>query len=146
MDKSIISSIESTMKSNEGTSLARLLNALSLLHEALGEASWVGLYLYDEKSGSLNLGPFQGSPACYSIKPVKGVVGTCFGAKKPLYVDDVKEFPGYISCDPIVKSEVCFPLFAGENVIGILDIDSPKLDGLKEELPVLMAIAHLFEA
>lgn len=146
MDKSIISSIESTMKSNEGTSLARLLNALSLLHEALGEASWVGLYLYDEKSGSLNLGPFQGSPACYSIKPGKGVVGTCFGAKKPLYVDDVKEFPGYISCDPIVKSEVCFPLFAGENVIGILDIDSPKLDGLKEELPVLMAIAHLFEA
>lgn len=146
MDKSILSSIEATMKSDEGTSLARLLNALSLLHEALGEGSWVGLYLYDEKSGTLNLGPFQGSPACYSIKPGKGVVGTCFGAKKPLYVDDVSQFPGYISCDPIVKSEVCFPLFAGENVIGILDIDSPKLDGLKEDLTILMAIAHLFEA
>jgi len=144
MDKTVLDSIKATMK-GEGSSLAKMLNALSLLHESLGEGSWVGLYVYDEKENSLNLGPFQGSPACVKIQPGKGVVGTCYAAKKPLYVDDVSQFPGYISCDPIVKSEVCFPLFAGDDVIGVLDIDSPKLDGLKEDLPVLVAIAHVFE-
>lgn len=144
MDSSLYNSIETTLN-EDGDYLPKILNALSLLHEALGEKSWVGLYMFDEKTNTLRLGPFQGSPACLLINPGKGVVGTCYAAKKPLYVDDVREFKGYISCDASVKSEVCFPLFLHDEVIAILDIDSPTLDGLKSDLPVLMQIAHLFE-
>ncbi|MCI1245378.1 MAG: GAF domain-containing protein [Bacilli bacterium] len=144
MDSGTLASIKAAM-AGEGSPLARMLNALALLREALGPKSWVGLYVYEEKTNKLNLGPFQGSPACVSIRPGKGVVGTCYAAKKPLYVDDVNEFPGYVSCDACVKSEACFPLFAGDDVIGVLDVDSPELDGLKGDLTILMAVAHLFE-
>jgi L-methionine (R)-S-oxide reductase len=145
MDQNLYESLRVSL-AGEGSSLARLLNALSLLHQSLGEDSWVGLYVYDDKDKVLNLGPFQGSPACVKIPPDKGVVGKCFTAKRPVYVDDVSQCPEYISCDPKVKSEVCFPMFAGEEVIGVLDIDSPKLDAFNdEELRLLMQIAHLFE-
>jgi len=124
--------------------LSKLNNALALLKEELGENSWVGLYLFDEKKNVLFLGPFQGSPACEEIKPGKGVVGTCYAAKRPLYIDDVKKFPGYIACDSKTKSEAVFPLKLGEDVIGVFDIDSPKLDGLKDDLKILEEASSLF--
>ena len=124
--------------------LSKLNNALALLKEELGENSWVGLYLFDEKKNVLFLGPFQGSPACEEIKPGKGVVGTCYAAKRPLYIDDVKKFPGYIACDSKTKSEAVFPLKLGEDVIGVFDIVSPKLDGLKDDLKILEEASSLF--
>jgi L-methionine (R)-S-oxide reductase len=142
MEKEILKSIQAELNGS-GNSLAKLLNTLSLVKEALGEGFWVGLYVYDEKSNSLNLGPFQGSPACEVIKPAKGVVGSCYTSKRALYVKDVSKFPGYISCDSKVKSEAVWPLMYDEQVIAVLDIDSPKLDGLKDELPILDQLAVL---
>lgn len=143
MNKVIVNEIRNNLE-GEGNYLAKLLNSLSLLHEELGEHAWVGLYIFDEKANTLNLGPFQGTSACVSIKPGKGVVGTCYAAKRPLYVDDVKRFPGYISCDSKCRSEACFPLVYGDSVIAVFDIDSPEIDGLKDDLPLLEQIASLF--
>lgn len=142
MEPSIITSIEQELN-GQGNSLAKMLNSLSIVREALGEGSWVGLYVYQENENILNLGPFQGSPACESIKPGKGVVGTCYAAKRPMYVSDVSKFPGYISCDSRVKSEAVFPLVYQDQVIAILDVDSPQIDGLKNDLDLLGQIARL---
>lgn len=127
----------------KGKTISKLGNCLALLKQALGADSWVGIYLFDEKSNSLFLGPFNGTPACESINPGRGVVGTAYAAKRPLYVDDVKKFHGYIACDNLTKSEAVFPLKLGEDVIGVLDIDSPKLDGLKDDLEILEQAANL---
>lgn len=142
MDKDIVSSIKSTLN-GPGSLLSKLLNSLALVKENLGEGSWVGLYVYDEKENILNLGPFQGSPACIEIKPGQGVVGVCYASKKPMYIDDVKKFPGYICCDPVVKSEAVFPLSYNNQIIAIFDIDSPKVDGLKKDLDILLEIAMM---
>lgn len=142
MDKEIIASLLSTMN-GEGNFLAKLLNMLSLVKESLGEGSWVGLYVYDEKTNQLNLGPFQGSPACVTIRPGKGVVGTSYAAKKPMYIPDVSLFPGYISCDSRVQSEAVFPIVYHEQVVAIFDVDSMAKDGLKDDLGILSQIAAL---
>lgn len=142
MESSIYASIERELQ-GQGNSLAKLLNSLAMIKEALGEGCWVGLYVYQESDNLLNLGPFQGSPACETIKPGKGVVGTSYAAKRPMYVPDVSQFPGYISCDPRVKSEAVFPLVFQEQVIAIFDVDSPTIDGLKNDLPLLGKIADL---
>ena len=114
-----------------------------MVKEALGENSWVGLYVYQEEENLLNLGPFQGSPACESIKPGKGVVGTSYAAKRPMYVPDVSKFPGYISCDARVKSEAVYPIVYQEQVIAIFDVDSCEIDGLKNDLDLLAQVANL---
>jgi L-methionine (R)-S-oxide reductase len=142
MNKEIIDSISSELNGS-GNFLAKLLNSLSLVKEALGEGAWVGLYVYDEKENVLNLGPFQGSPACESIKPGKGVVGTCYAAKRPMYVPDVALFPGYISCDSKVKSEAVFPIVYQDQVIAVFDVDSMQKDGLKNDLEILSKVASL---
>lgn len=142
MQSDIISSIEREL-TGHGNSLAKMLNSLSIVKEALGEGCWVGLYVYQEAENILNLGPFQGSPACESIKPGKGVVGTSYAAKRPMYVSDVNKFPGYISCDARVKSEAVFPLVYQDQVIAVFDVDSPVIDGLKNDLDLLGQIANL---
>ena len=133
-----------TELNGDGNALAKMLNALAMVKEALGENAWVGLYVYQESDNVLNLGPFQGSPACETIKPGKGVVGTSYAAKRPMYVPDVSKFPGYISCDARVQSEAVFPIVYQDAVIAIFDVDSPKLDGLKNDLDVLGQVAQLF--
>jgi L-methionine (R)-S-oxide reductase len=140
MNKEILDSIKAELN-GAGSSLAKLLNTFAMLREELGEGSWVGLYVYNEKLNSLVLGPFQGSPACEEIKPGRGVVGSCYAAKRAIYVKDVSTFPGYISCDAKVKSEAVWPLMYDEQVIAVFDIDSDQLDGLKNDLPILDQIA-----
>lgn len=142
MDNTILDSIKNELNGS-GSSLAKLLNTLALVKEALGEGSWVGLYVYQEETNTLNLGPFQGSPACESIKPGKGVVGSSYAAKRAMYVADVSKFPGYISCDSRVKSEAVYPIIYNEQVIAVFDVDSPNLDGLKNDSAVLDQVALL---
>lgn len=40
-------------------------------------------------------------------------------------VADVNEFPGHIACDARSQSEIVVPLIKNDEVIGVLDIDSP---------------------
>lgn len=140
MNKDFLDSVRNEL-SGAGSSLAKLLNTFAMMRQQLGEGSWVGLYVYNEKLNTLVLGPFQGTPACEEIKPAKGVVGSCYTSKRAIYVKDVTTFPGYISCDAKVKSEACWPLMYDEQVIAVLDIDSAELDGLKNDLPILDQIA-----
>jgi L-methionine (R)-S-oxide reductase len=105
-----------------------LANAAACLKQHLPEINWAGFYLM--KDGELVLGPFQGLPACTRIAVGKGVCGTAVKEKKTMLVDDVDAFPGHIACDSASRSEVVIPLFKDESrseIIGVLDIDSPKL-------------------
>jgi GAF domain-containing protein len=71
------------------------------------------------------LGPFQGLAACVRIPLGQGACGTAAQKKETLRVDNVNEFAGHIVCDPASKSEIVVPLSIHEELIGVLDIDSP---------------------
>lgn len=106
--------------------IANLSNATALLNQFLKEINWVGFYLLRENE--LVLGPFQGLPACVRIKVGKGVCGTAVSERKTQRIADVNAFPGHIACDAASQSEIVVPLIVNEEVIGVLDIDSPHLD------------------
>ena len=84
------------------------------------------------KGGELVLGPFQGPIACTRIGFGKGVCGTCWKEKKVLIVPNVDEFPGHIACSSDSKSEIVLPVFAGGEVVLVLDVDSDKLNDFDE--------------
>lgn len=109
---------------------ANLANASAALYLALEDINWVGFYLM--QNGKLILGPFQGKPACIEIEVGKGVCGTAVYEKRSQLVFDVHEFPGHIACDPCSRSEVVIPIFNGNEIAGVLDIDSPKLNNFNE--------------
>lgn len=111
--------------SEESDWLANLSNAAALLWMLMDDINWAGFYLY--KNGELVLGPFQGKPACTHIQMGKGVCGTAAEQNKTQLVKDVHEFPGHIACDSQSNSEIVIPLFKENKLVGVLDIDSPKL-------------------
>ena len=45
---------------------------------------------------------------------------------------DVAKFPGHIACSSISKSEIVVPLFKGNEVVGVLDVDSEFEDYFDE--------------
>ncbi|HOB08621.1 MAG: GAF domain-containing protein [Limnochordia bacterium] len=130
---------------DETDSIANLANASALLFNRLPDLNWAGFYLM--KGGELVLGPFQGKPACIRISVGKGVCGTAVAQRRSIVVPDVHQFPGHIACDPDSNSEIVIPIFAGERIRGVLDIDSPKLNrfdavdqnGLEQFVQILAA-------
>ncbi|MBD8027116.1 GAF domain-containing protein [Ureibacillus sp. Re31] len=103
--------------------IANLSNASALLNQFLDRINWVGFYLM--KDGELVLGPFQGLPACVRIAVGRGVCGTAVSKRETMLIDDVHAFPGHIACDAASNSEIVIPLIKDDEVIGVLDIDSP---------------------
>ena len=111
--------------------LADLANASALLYMLMPDINWAGFYLY--KNGELILGPFQGKPACVRIALGKGVCGTAAKTREIQLVKDVNEFPGHIACDAASKSEIVIPIIKDDDLIGVLDIDSPIKARFDEE-------------
>ena len=79
------------------------------------------------KDGGLVLGPFQGKVACIHIQVGKGVCGTAWKERRTVVVPDVEQFPGHIACSSESRSEIVVPVFRGDDVVAVLDIDSREL-------------------
>lgn len=117
---------------DEDNMIANLSNASALLNQFLERINWVGFYLWDEEKNELVLGPFQGLPACVRIPFGKGVCGTAAEKRETLVVTDVNQFPGHIACDANSQSEIVIPMIKNDQLIGVLDIDSPEVNRFDE--------------
>jgi GAF domain-containing protein len=111
--------------------IANAANFSSLLYHSLPDLNWAGFYLL--KDGELVLGPFQGKPACVRIAMGKGVCGTAAEQRQTILVENVHEFPGHIACDSDSNSEIVVPLIKDQQVIGVLDLDSPLFGRFDDE-------------
>ena len=126
----------------ERDATANSANIGALVFHTLPALNWVGFYWM--KAGGLVLGAFQGKPACVRIALGEGVCGTAARDRKTIVVADVNQFPGHIACDSASNSEVVVPLIVRGNVVGVLDLDSPKagrFDG--EDARGLEALAEI---
>lgn len=111
--------------------IANLSNASALLYDALEDINWAGFYLMED--GHLVLGPFQGKLACVEIELGNGVCGKAALNRTALIVPNVHEFDGHIACDSASNSEIVIPIIKDDQVLGVLDIDSPLFDRFCEE-------------
>ena len=111
--------------SGEDDSTANLANAAAAIYHALPALNWAGFYLL--RGSELVLGPFQGKPACVRIPVGRGVCGAAAEQRRSVLVEDVHAFPGHIACDSASESELVVPLIRGGSLIGVLDLDSPRL-------------------
>jgi GAF domain-containing protein len=108
----------------EPDGIANMANAASLIWETLPDINWVGFYR--NVGGELIVGPFQGRPACVRIAFGSGVCGVAAETRRVQLVEDVHAFPGHIACDAASNSEIVVPIVRDGELLGVLDIDSPK--------------------
>ncbi len=103
--------------------IANAANLCALLYETLPGVNWVGFYLF--RQGELVLGPFQGKVACVRIPLSRGVCGAAASRRETVRVENVHEFPGHVSCDNASNSEIVIPLVVNQELVGVIDLDSP---------------------
>ena len=125
----LVSQLKSLLSKNDNL-ISNLSNCTAAIKETFKKVSWVGFYIFDAKK--LYLGPFQGKVACTTIELGKGVCGTAAIQKKSIIVPDVDKFPGHIACDSGSRSEIVVPITNGNNLFGVLDLDSYNLNSFGE--------------
>jgi signal transduction histidine kinase len=82
--------------------------------------------------------PFYESP----IPVGEGVTGKVAATGRPLIVPNVQDFPGYIEVDPEMRSEMAVPMTIGDEVVGVVDVESRDPGAFSENaMDVLMRLA-----
>ncbi|WP_304250081.1 GAF domain-containing protein [Parabacteroides gordonii] len=126
--QTLLPQIESLL-AGETDVIANMANVAAALKQTFN-FFWVGFYRV--KEDVLVLAPFQGPLACTRIRRGKGVCGTAWEEARTQVVPDVDQFPGHIACSSDSKSEIVVPILKDNEVVGVLDIDSDRLDSFDD--------------
>jgi len=102
-----------------------------------------GVLLFDEAGGLLRL------HSSYHLgereDPIvvllgQGIVGHVASTGKPERIPDVTRVPYYLNIDSNTRSELCTPLMVGERLIGVINVESAKLNAFTQEDENLLMI------
>jgi len=123
-----------------------LEDALQAAAEALAaelQGSHVSLMLVNTKTNTLEIKASVGyRPEVINqvrIPVGKGITGWVAQHGQPLLVPDVRSEPRYIEVASDTRSELCVPLIIDSRVIGVLNIESPRLNAFTEDDQRLMS-------
>jgi len=108
----------------ETDAIANAANTAALIFTTLPDLNWAGFYFLRQPD-ELVLGPFQGKPACVRIAVGRGVCGAAVKERRTMLIEDVHAFADHIACDSASRSELVVPLFRGDSITGVLDLDAP---------------------
>lgn len=131
MNDLLISQVQGFLSSKDAC-ISVLSNLSALFKESYPDLNWVGFYFY--KDNNLYLGPFQGKVACSILPSGKGVCSKSLETNTILNIPNVHEFPSHIACDSASMSELVIPLYRNGIPYGVLDLDSPALNGFSLEM------------
>ena len=109
--------------------IAMMANISSIIFNVIKDLNWAGFYLVREDE--LVLGPFQGLPACTRLAE-EGVCVSAWKNKKIMRIENVHDFKGHVACDSESNSELVLPILVKDEVIGVLDLDSPNIGRFTE--------------
>jgi len=138
---------------------ALLTNILKRLTETFGYLN-LAIFLVDEERKELKICSYINYPETVKDIQIKigstGITGHVAATREMYYSPDVSKDPYYIPGVKEAKSEVCFPLMIGERLIGVLDVESPEIDGftpddirilstLSAQIAIALENARLYE-
>lgn len=77
------------------------------------------------------------------IPVVESICGQVFIEARTVYVPDVASHPNYILGHAAIKSELAVPIQRGDQMLGVLDVESDQLDGFtKEDIRLAESLAE----
>lgn len=120
--------VKATIKT-EKDMIAMMANISSIIFNVVTDLNWAGFYLLRDKE--LVLGPFQGLPACTRLID-EGVCISAVKEEKVMRVENVHDFHGHVACDSESNSELVLPILVKDELIGVLDLDSPNIGRFTE--------------
>jgi len=120
-----------------------LLKILRLIQETLNFSN-CAILLLDKQTGVLkvraSIGYKEEAIKNLSIRPGEGITGRVLLYGKPVLVGDIRNEPGYIQGINGGRSEISVPLVVRDDVIGVLDAESPIPNNFTENDLNLFAV------
>ncbi len=102
--------------------------AVAGVHVLRDAYDWVGVYLLAGDVLTLEDDHYRGAVTSETAIPLdRGICGAAASSRETIVVDDVRKDHRYIACSPTVRSEIVIPITAGNQVVGVLDLDSDTL-------------------
>ena len=126
-------------EAEEGRLYERVTGIISAI---LPDANF-GIVLLDPATGQLSDHPSARRGAAAANPPLtlgQGVLGTVALTRRPMRVADVRREPAYLAGDPATRSELAVPMLVRDQLIGILNSESPEADAFSEADERLLAI------
>jgi GAF domain-containing protein len=117
----------------------RRLELGPLLEEVVGQVSVVLGYPVVEifliEGDELVLQAANGSEAIGAkrIQQTHGLVGRAVRGNRPVFAPDVGVDPDYVVGVPSTRAEIAVPLYNGDIIVGVLNVETPHEGGLTEE-------------
>ena len=137
--------------------LSTILNERQLVIEVVEQLKTafdyyhVHIYLIEEGTGDLIMAGGTGDAGAamlgggHKISRGKGLVGRAAETNMPILVSDTSEDPSWLPNPllPETASEAAVPITIADQVLGVLDIQQNKTDGLKQEdIDLLQSLAN----
>jgi len=127
-----------------GVAAEDLDRSIRLMAEAIGrDLQFETFSILLREEDHLVVKGMYGMPFYGDVIPIgRGVTGTVAATGRSLIVPDVNAFPGYIAADPGMRSEMAAAMRIGEDLIGVLDVESRDLDAFDQaSLDILVRLA-----
>lgn len=117
----------------ETDEIAKMATVSCELFHSDDRFDWVGFYRVTAPE-MLKIGPYQGGHGCLTIPFSRGVCGAAAATRTTQLVADINGFEGHIACATSTQSEIVLPVFdQNGDLIGVLDIDSDKVDAFTDD-------------
>ena len=117
--------------------LNELLRKIGTLTKRLIDYHRFSILLADDRAETFNtvlsIRQDERMPEKYSVPFGKGIVGAAAQTRQTLVVADVAEDARYIFANPESRSEMAVPLIYRDTVIGVVNLESPRLAYFTEE-------------
>jgi len=117
--------------------LNELLRKIGTLTKRLINYHRFGILFADERTQTFNtvisIKQDENMPEKTTVAFGQGIVGAAVASQQIVVVSDVSKDPRYIFVNPETRSEMAVPLLHRERVIGVVDLESPKLGYFTDE-------------
>jgi diguanylate cyclase (GGDEF)-like protein len=129
-----------------GSSSAALEELMDLMTGRFGYR-YVSIYLLQD-DGTVRLGAQRGyETVLESFDGSSGVVGRVMRTRETAFVRDTRNDPDYRAANEDVLSEISAPLLAADELLGVLNVEDPRVDGLDDsDRSTLILIAERLAA
>ncbi len=140
MTQNQVESIQSAISALQNLSGKALQEAVvQVLDREVKYYNWTGFYFMNDEKQQLEIGPYVGAYTDHTVIPYgRGICGQVAVSGKTFEVPDVHAQDNYLACSLETKSEIVVPMYAGDKLVGQLDIDSHELDPFTKEDHVLL--------
>jgi len=117
--------------------LNELLRKVGTLTKRLIDYHRLGILLADEHAQTFNtvisIKQDERTPEKTTVAFGHGIVGAAAVSRQTVVVPDVSQDPRYLPANPETRSEMVVPLIYHGQVIGVIDLESPRLNYFTEE-------------